>query len=288
MQDSCWVWGCFGSCRCRLIATGADFCPRTCTEILWCRSTWWICLRFIVSWLFSVEWPTKTSDKKILHSKNRPRKRDAWPQCLRRGSNAGVCDSNTARPRTWHRNLDYSTESEAERKRLEKPGCSCSKVKAWLVRRSSSIHLRFLNAVLYGEGMTPGLFRTRFVGCYVFPCNLVKLWRSTCKPCDEWLLGIGQKIIICNDRQNQKVIFKLLLRKDRSARNILALNQCILLHLHSVHLHCVEMSRGDEQRCSLQVFLRLTHDNTDKMETRADQIRLYSENEHMWTKLINN
>ena len=107
----------------------------------------------------------KTSDKKILHLKNRPRKRDAWPQCLRRGSNAGVCDSDTARPRTWHRNLDYSTESEPERKRLEKPGCSCSKVKAWLVRRSSSIYLRFLNAVLYGEDMTPGLFRTKFVGC---------------------------------------------------------------------------------------------------------------------------
>ena len=40
----------------------------------------------------------------------------------------------------------------------------------------------------------------------------------------------------------------------------------------TMHLHCVEMSRCDEQRSSLQVFLWLTNDNTDKRETRADQV----------------
>ena len=144
---------------------------------------WWTCVRFIVSCVFPVEWPTRMSEKSAPH-KEQPRNEmlgldgsSSRQQCW-----TGTTMSDSIRldePETWHRNLEYSTDFEPEERRQEKPGCNCSA--KWKLGWRS-ICLCFIDVVLYKEDTTPSLFRTRFVGCYALPCISIELWRSTCKP----------------------------------------------------------------------------------------------------------
>ena len=73
---------------------------------------WWIRLRFIVSCFSPVDWPTRTSNKKVHHAKNTPRQRDGMAaisssrhQCLtvqqRCGSTKDVVQEFRIRNRVW-------------------------------------------------------------------------------------------------------------------------------------------------------------------------------------------
>ena len=169
-QDLCRVRGCFRSCRCRS-PTSLD------VEVL--DDFVFISLFRVFSLLSG---PLEREIKKVHHTKNSPRKRNAWPRSVCQGSNAGLYYGDTARPKTWYRNFEYSTESKPEEKKARK---TCpwliSKVEAWL-GQFCSVRLCFLDVVPYRYDTTPGLFRTRLVGCYVLPCISIKLWRTTCKP----------------------------------------------------------------------------------------------------------
>ena len=145
---------------------------------------WWTCLRFIVSCVFPFEWPTRMSDKESTIQRTAQRNEMVGLDGSSQGSNAGLVLHWAIRldePETKHRNLEYSTESEPEERRQEKPGCSCSA--KWKLGWCS-IRLCFLDVVPCNckEDTTPSLFRTRFVRCYALPCISIKLWRSTCKP----------------------------------------------------------------------------------------------------------
>ena len=152
-------------------------------EAVQCRRIWWICLRFIVSCFSPVDWPTRTSDKKDLHAKSSPRRRHGMASISLSRLKASVLDCTKAMRLDERRGTGKNTEQSMNlrKKRLEKPCCSCS-AKWKLMGQLCSIRRCFSDMVPYGKNTTPGLFRTRFVRCYVLPCTSIKLWRSACKP----------------------------------------------------------------------------------------------------------
>ena len=109
------VWshdGCFRSCRRR--STGADIRSRT--KLHGNHSTSRSkfdenCLRFIVSCVFPVECPTRMSDKKYITQRTAQGNETL---ALDGSSSSQQCWSttlsNTARRKTWHSNLEYTTE----------------------------------------------------------------------------------------------------------------------------------------------------------------------------------
>ena len=78
------------------------------------------------------------------------------------------------------RNVDCSTKSEPEKK-ARKTLLSVQQSESLAGEAVLFDPSVLFNVVSFREDTMPGLFRTRFVGCHAFPCNLSKLWYSTCK-----------------------------------------------------------------------------------------------------------
>ena len=105
-----------------------------------------------------LEWAIKSPPHKEQPKETRCLASTGLPQ----GSNAGLVLHSAIRldePETWHRNLEYSTESEPEERRQEKPGCSCSA--KWKLGWCS-IRLCFLDVVPHKEDTT-AVYDAKFV-----------------------------------------------------------------------------------------------------------------------------
>ena len=193
-QDMCGVWGCFRSCRRR--STGVDIRPRTRLHGNHSTSKYDELVFVSKFRAFSLSSDQLECAINSPPHKEQP-KETRWLTStgLLQGCNAGLVRHWAIRldePETWHMNLEYSTESEPEERRQEKPGCSCSaKWTLWWC----STRLCFLDVAPYKEDTTPSLFRTRFVRCYALPCISIKLWRSTCKPYNHQTAIIIQKLL---------------------------------------------------------------------------------------------
>ena len=104
-QDSCRVRGCFWSCRCR--STGADFRPRTCIEVVRCRTVYdeFVFVSLFRVFLLSIG-PLEQAIRKFTTQLRTAQGNEmAWPRYLRQGISAWLHNSDAARRKIFNTEL---------------------------------------------------------------------------------------------------------------------------------------------------------------------------------------